>query len=53
MGHRKHFQLYFKDLISKTRDLNNFKANLNRIQNRINSNELFGNLSNLDIWNLV
>jgi hypothetical protein len=29
MGHRKPFQIYFKDLISKPRDLNNSKENLN------------------------
>jgi hypothetical protein len=47
------FRILFKDLISKPRDLNNTKPNLKGIQNRINSNELFGNFSILEIWKLV
>jgi hypothetical protein len=46
---QKYVLNWFKYLISKSRDLNIFKHNLNWIQNRIKSNKLFGNLSNLEI----
>jgi hypothetical protein len=41
--------LIFLNLDSSQRDLNIFKPNLNWIQNRIKSNQLFGTFSNLGI----
>jgi hypothetical protein len=38
---RNCFQIYFKDFDLNQRVLNIFKPNLNWIQNRINSNQLF------------
>jgi hypothetical protein len=41
--------VFFLNLDSSQADLNIFKPNLNWIQNRIKSNQLFGTFSNLGI----
>jgi hypothetical protein len=45
-------------IISRIRDsnqggLNIFKPNFNWIQNKVNSNKLFGKFSNMEIWKLI
>jgi hypothetical protein len=47
------FELIQGFLEFKSKALNIFKPNLNWVQNRINSNNLFGNFSNTKFWNLV
>jgi hypothetical protein len=44
------FEFWVKELEFKSIVLNVSKSNLNWIQNRIKSNQLFGNFSNLKIW---
>jgi hypothetical protein len=46
-------EFYFKELGFKSKVLNIFKPNLNWIQNRIKSKQLFGPLLNLEIWKLI
>jgi hypothetical protein len=43
----------FKEMGFKSKVLNISKLNLNWIQNRIKSNQLFGCFSNLEIWKLI
>jgi hypothetical protein len=43
----------FKEMGFKSKVLNISKPNLNWIQNRIKSNQLFGPFSNLEIWKLI
>jgi hypothetical protein len=43
----------FKEIGFKSKGLNIFKPNLNWIQNRIKSNQVFGPFSNLKIWKLI
>jgi hypothetical protein len=49
MGCRMEFWIYWKIRDSNQGDLNIFKSNLNWIQNRINSNKLFEDFSNLEV----
>jgi hypothetical protein len=46
---KKVFRFWFKEMGSKSKVLNISKPNLNWIQNRIKSNQLFGTFSNLEI----
>jgi hypothetical protein len=49
LGFRIIFQILNQGFVFKIRGLNIFKPNLNYLQNKIKSNQIFGNFSNLEI----